>query len=423
MIRSLIQTQLMRFAPDSLLYKAINVGLRGLALASKLILTLYMGRYLSLADMGLYGIVFGAVMITSVVLGGRLDFVVARDIVGDTGRVALLKMRDQALFYAISYIPFTLVMVGLGFSDLTSPKILATIYALSILESLANMTSANLVALDRPLLSTFLFFIRAGLWGLGVTLIGLCVPSARHVDLIFIAWMLGAGLSLVFTLYAWRHLPWRAALKEPIDWPRLRRGVIQSFPIWLGTLGSMGALYVDRFVASYALNIEQVGIITFFGSFAAALLSLVQSGFFAFSFPRLVRHYRLKEAEAFWREVKQTGWQVSLFLFLAALCLGIFIPLLAHFLGKTAIAAEEVTLWLLLVAIWIRGNADTLYYVLYARHQDWANWVGGLLFLIPALGGNLLLIPLCGLEGVGYSSILAASFLWAWRFYYVKTGK
>lgn len=404
----------------SFLPKIVNIGLRSLSLGSKLVLTLYMGRYLGLAEMGVYGLVFGAVAISCVVLGGRLDFVVARDLVGRQGIAALFRMRDQAVLYGLHYALFTLIVFFLYFLKIAPPYILLSIYALSILENLANMISTNMIALGQPTLSTLLFFIRAGLWCLVVTAIGIAFPATRTVENILIAWIIGSSASLFLALYAWRHLPWRDVWRLPIDWEQLFLDVKQSFPIWLGALGGMGSLYIDRFVASFFLDMDQVGVITFFTSFSMALLALVQSGFFAFSFPRLIQHHKDGHAHSFWKEAKQTIWQVALFVFLAACGVGVGVPYLGDFLGKPMITEAASTLWLLLVAVWIKGLADSLYYVLYARHQDWANWVGDLLFLVPSLIGNMILIPLCGLPGVGYSSILAAVFLLSWRIYFVK---
>ena len=53
----------------------------------------------------------------------------------------------------------------------------------------------------------------------------------------------------------------------------------------------------------------------------------------------------------------------------------------------------------MLFGTWIRANAETLNYILYARHQDRAIWFGNLLFLIPAIGGNALLVPWIGFAG------------------------
>ncbi len=400
--------------------KVATMGLRGLSLASKLILTLYMGRYLGLADLGVYGLVFGAVMIACVVLGGRLDFVVTRDLVGQSDLGALTRMRDQAVYYGFNYLLFLCLIALLAALRIAPPFILFSVAALSILESLSNMTSVNLIALERPTLSTFLFFVRAGLWCLVVAAIGIFFPATRNVETVLVGWMIGSGASFLLTLYVWRSLPWAEALRTPVDWPRLKRGIKKSFPIWLGTLGGVAALHVDRFIVSYYLDLEKVGVITFFASFSMALLSLVQSGFFAFAIPRLIRHHKSGETEAFWRETRATLWQTGWFVGAAALVVGFAVPVLGGLLGKPLIALESPTLWLLLAAVWIRGQADALYYVLYARHQDWVNWTGDLLFLVPSLGGNLLLIPLCGLEGVGYSSILAACFLLAWHAFFVK---
>lgn len=404
---------------DSLFHKALTIMMRVTSLAAKLILTLYMGKYLGLSEMGVYGVVFGAVMIICVALGGRLDFVVARDLVGDGEAGVLHKMRDQAVFYFINYLFFAVVMLGLALIGVASPRLLSAIFALSIVESVANMTSTNLVALGHPMLSTFLFFVRAGLWCLVVVALGFFLPSTRNVETILIAWMIGSGLSVLLNLYAWRKMPWAAVMRRPIDWAWIKDGVKKSLPIWLGTMGGVGALHVDRFVVSYYLTLEQVGILTFFGSFAAALLSLVQSGFFAFSYPRLIQHYREKRLKEFWREFHQTSWQSVLFVTLAAGVVGAIVPVLADLLGKTEIAAQEKVLWLMLAAVWVRNYADSLYYVLYARHQDRPNWLGALLFLVPSLGGNIILVPLVGLAGAGYSAIVASVFLLVWRLYFV----
>lgn len=397
----------------------VNVGLRGVSLAAKLLLTLYMGRYLTLSELGLYGLVFSAVSIAAAVLGGKLDFVVARDLVGASDREALLQMRDQAVFYGFHYLLFAALAACLAFAGALSPLLLLAVFVLSLLESLANMSSVNLISLGHPTLSNVLFFVRAGSWCLAVAALGFFAPQTRTLEAVLLAWTAGVSLSLLLTLYVWRRLPWAQMKNAAIDWARLRRGVRQCFPIWIGAICGVGALHVERFVVSYYLDLEKVGIVTFYASFALALLALVQSGFFALSFPHLISHHKNGQKALFWRDARQTGWHVALFLALAALATGFAVPHLGALLGKTQIAAETTLLWLMLAAVWIRGNADSLYYILYARHQDWENWTGYLLFLIPSLGGNLLLIPAYGLNGVGLSSILAALFLLGWRGYFV----
>lgn len=396
-----------------------NVALRVASLAAKLVLTLYMGRYLGLSELGVYGLVFAAVTIMSGVLGSRLDYVVARDLVGASERETLHIIRDQVAFLSVNYLLFALVMLGCYAFGLASGKVLLIVFIITVFDNLTGALTTNLIAMGSPLFSTALFFMRAGLWCLIAVTMGLVWPIFRTVEFILALWAAGEVMALAVNLWVWRKYPWAEVIRTPVDWAKLWHGVKLCFPMWLGTLGAMLALSVDRFVVSYFLDLEQVGVITFYSSFAIALLSLVQSGFFSFSYPRLIDHHRTGNTQAFWEETKRTGWQVAVFVFILACMIGVAIPLLAPLFGKPRLAAEALTLWLMLAGIWIRANADTFYYVLYARKQDRPLWMGSVLFLIPATLGNLVLVPWIGLPGTGVSSILACIFLLLWRLKYV----
>jgi O-antigen/teichoic acid export membrane protein len=399
-----------------------NVGLRLSTLVAKLGLTLYMGRYLSLADIGNYGLVFGAVMILSVGLGFRFDYIVSRDLVGVEPAAALSKMRDQAVFYLLNHLGFALVMMVLVAAGGTGAegKVLFYIFALSVAENLANMANANMISLGHPLLATMLFFVRAGLWALPVVAMGLIFPVFRNGDTILIGWLLGSVASLIMTLWLWRHMPWRAVLRTPVDWPWVGQGVRKSCLIWLGTLGAVGGIYVDRFIVMRYLGIDSVGIATFYFSFANALLALIQSGVLAFVYPRLITLHRTDDRAGFMREAKQAAWHVALFGGGIALIMGVGVPLLGRFFHRPELVAESLTLWLMLLGVWVRSNAETLYTVLFARHRDRPIWLGNLLFLIPAFGCNALFVPIFGLSGIGYGGIVAGLFLFSWYGWHVS---
>ena len=407
-----------------LVAQMLNVGLRLTALAAKLGLMLYLGRYFSLSDMGIYGLVLGASMFLSWVLGMKIDYMVSREIVGLDPVSAACKMRDQAVFYTLNYLALAVVALAAGLSGMfpVDGKIIFFITALSVAEGYAGMTYTNMNSLGQPLQAKFLFFIRAGLWVFPVALLGLLFPAWRHIDVVLGLWLLGVLASLVATTWVWRHMPWRATYNTPIDWTWLRQNVKQCLFIWLGTIGIAGGTYVDRFIVAHYLTLDYAGIATFYASFAAALLTLSQSGVLAFSYPRMIKLHRDGDEAGFRIEARQTLWHVALFAAAVSIVVGIGVPVLAQFLDRPKLAAESFTLWLMLFAVWLRSNAETLYYILYARHQDKPLWLGSLLFLIPALGSNLLLVPPLGLSGMGYSMILAAAFMFFWRLWYVVRG-
>lgn len=398
-----------------------NVVLRLVSLIAKLGLTLYMGRYLGLEDMGIYGLVFGAVMILSGALGLRLDYVVSRDIVGTTPENTLVTMRDQTVFLLFNYLLLALVMLAVIMSNLTGVdgKILLTIIMLSIVENLASAAQINMTSLDQPVLANFLFFIRSASWVFPVVILGMLSPSYRNVDFIFKCWMLGVVASVALNLWCWRNLPWTALKHHPIHWNWIKEGVKKSFLIWLGTMGLAAGMYVDRFIVMKFLGLDEVGIATFYFSFTFALLTLLHSGVMAFFYPRLIKLYRKNNEAGFRKEMRQTGLQTAISAAVIAAGIGIGVPLIGHFFNRPELVREAKTLWLMLAGTWIRANAETLYYVLFARNQDKAIWLGNLLFLIPAFGCNVLLIPVFGLEGIGYGTIIAALFLLLWRAWYV----
>ncbi len=399
--------------------KIANVLLRVASLAAKLLLSLYMGRYLGLSDLGVYGLVFSVVTISTIVLGLRLDYVIVRDLVGCPPLDAMRKMRDQALFYGGNYVVFALCGLLLALFHVASYKLIAMIFVIAVLENLTNIFTTNLISLGKPLFATALFFVRSGLWSLVVVGFGVAFPALRCVQAILIAWACGEALSLALTLWVFRRYPWREASRLPVDWAWLKDALYKSFPFWLSSLGATLAWSVDRFIVSHYLGLESVGVITFYGSFSVALLSLVHSGFYSFSYPRLITYYREGQQAAFWKEARSMVVEVALFVTLASVVLGVGIPYSAQFFGKPAFATEAPTLWLMLLSVLILAVADALYYVLYARHQDKSLWIGGFLMLVPAALGNFLFIPSVGLIGVGYSAVLAASLLLFWRLFFV----
>ena len=211
-------------------------------------------------------------------------------------------------------------------------------------------------------------------------------------------------------------------MQTPIDWHWVKKGVAGCFFIWLGALGSTAGFYVDRFVVAQTLNLDMAGVVTFYSSFNVALITLVQSGVLAFAYPRLIMFHRENDQDGFWHEVRKSAWHVALFAGIVAIAVGICVPLLGRFFHRPILADEAPTLWLMLLGTWMKSNAFTLYYILFARHQDRAIWLGDLLYLIPSFCLNIMLVPIVGFIGIGYSAVITNLFLLVWRMWYVKIG-
>jgi O-antigen/teichoic acid export membrane protein len=269
-------------------------------------------------------------------------------------------------------------------------------------------------------LANAIFLVRSGLWVLPAVLLGVLYPAFRNPASVLSFWSAGCVASLMITLWCWRELPWRRVMLEPVDWQWIRQGVKKSTPFWVGMIGLIGGSFSDRFVIDHFLTYTFVGILTFYGSFNNAMLTLMQSGVIVFSYPRLIALHRDRDAIGFHREVWHTARQMAFGATIIALVLGIAVPLLGPLLHRPELVEQDRTLWLLLLGTWLRVNGEVFFFVMFARHQDRPLWLGNLLFLIPALGGSMLLVPLAGFSGIGYSSILSCFLLLLWRLWYTR---
>ena len=82
----------------------LNFLLRLASLAGKFGLSLYMARFMSLDDLGLYGLIFSVVMLAVTFFGGRIDYYLARLIVTKDEGVSFKLLRDQSAFLVLNYL-------------------------------------------------------------------------------------------------------------------------------------------------------------------------------------------------------------------------------------------------------------------------------------------------------------------------------
>jgi O-antigen/teichoic acid export membrane protein len=397
--------------------------LRFANLAAKLGLTLYMGRYLSLSDIGTYGLVFGAVMILTIVLGFRFDYIVSRDLVRVPQTIAILKIRDQTIFYAINYFVAALIVVlaiNTGVTGLSS-RVLLYVLALAITNSCVDFTYINMNSMERPLVANALFFIAGGSWCFVAIGLGVVVPIFRTVDTVLTAWCVGNLVCVAATFWVLRQMPWREVSGTPINWAWIREGIQKSFLIWIGMLGLSAGSYIDRFVLMHFLGLEEVGIATFYFSLASAVLTLVQATVLSSAYPRLVASHREGHRDIFQREVRQATKNVLIFASVFATGIGLAVPLLGSLFERPEFLEYAPVLWMIIVGVWIRAHAETLYQVLFAKQQDRAIWLGNVLYLLPALAATSIFVWLFGFNGIGYGAIVSSLFIYLWRAWKVQT--
>lgn len=410
---------------NSVVERAFNAGLRLASLGLKLLLTLYMGKYLGLTEMGTYGLVAAYAAISIPLLGFRLDYVVMREIVNRKDLALATLLRDEMAFYISTYAIASAAVIAYLYSvgSEQDQEIILIALVICTLESFATITSQNMSSLKRPIFGNFLFFIRSSLWAIPVMVLGWYNPEYRTAQFVFDFWIAGIMLSLMVQAYAWRKLPWREALRIPVQWGWIWTSVKRTLPIWIG--GVCGALSgnVDRFIIETYLGREFVGLVSFYGSFVLAVGSLIASGLFSFKYPYLIEYHKSGDLSAFQQLTRKLIVEGSLTAAVLCICIGIAIPWLGTHFDQPEFARQAPTLWLMLGAMWLKTSTEGLYFVQYARHQDRDIWIGNIAMLVMVLGFNFMFVPQLGFIGIGYSAVMCALALGAWRIYSVRNFK
>jgi O-antigen/teichoic acid export membrane protein len=391
--------------------------MRSSGLALKLVLMLYIGKYLSLSDIGTYGLVSAVVAIGIPLFGFRIDYITLRELV-DLDMVQLvIKIRDQLVVYGITYFIFSLISFLLclqmyWFSDV---KIMLIAITLTVLESFATITSGNLVPLKRPILANALFFVRSASWIPPLVLIGVVQIPSRSVETVFLFWLMGIIGSISINAWKWRYLPWNKALKIPINWKLLYSNIKLCLPIWIGSISLAAAAFIDRFIVEIILGRKIVGVISFYGSFVVALSGLLSSGIFSFVYPEMISA-KLKSDNVLFRKLtKKMAHQAFIGSTITCVILGVTVPQLGFFMQKSELYDFRYILWAMLGGAWIRSSTEYIYYILYAENRDREIWIGNFIFLFSATAGNILFMNLFGIKGLYLSPIVSTLPLCLWR--------
>jgi len=390
-----------------------NITLRGVTLASKLVLTIAIARLLGPEDLGVYGLVVSAVALSVFALGFEYHYFTIRKLIPMNAIDRAAMIRDQVGLHVLTLaiaLPAG-IWLALGHGPQFLPaRAIGWYLALVPVELIANELGVALVALERPLWSNAVLFLRSAAWVyVVVPLIALKADRAVGLDFLFGAWWVGACASVALAGYFLSDLGWRDAWRRRIDWRTLGEGLGVALPFIVTTGASLAMLFLDRFFIEHYLGLAAVGVFTFFASLTTGMHTLIYSGVSLLRMPRLVVAHRAEAASSFRRELLvMFGMTLAAVAGLALVLLLLIQPVLA-LAGRGVYENSLPVFYVLLVAAACRATADVPLYALYARHRDLVLASVNAAGLAAALTANLVLIPRMGLRGAASAALIGAA--------------
>jgi len=396
------------FRFQMLLMPLANITIRSLSLLSRFALLVYLSRYFSLEEIGTYGLITAVVLITVALSDLGFGSYVGRELSGAETRTQLSLLFANASTLLITTPLIIVVIVFLQKSSLLSIDNSIIFYLILIFEIACNMFYSALVAVQRPLTSNIVVFVRSSLWVFPVIIIGLLYPSTRSLRIVLIAWLTGSLFALLCSVSFFSHL--RVHIKTALigALPKIKDGFSVSLPLWFAAASGISAQYADRFVIERLLGLDYVGIVTIFWTIAN-VVQILTSTCITFVFqPKLIISHNNLDKPAFRAQLGRTLLEAGIFSGGLSILLVAVFPYIAAGIGHGAILNYTYLFPFVMLASFLRIFSDCFYVALYAIRYDKGLWAPNVLALVISVTLNIVLIPIAGFLAVVLVSNLVA---------------
>ncbi|MCQ4312612.1 hypothetical protein NAV33_11975 [Pseudomonas stutzeri] len=399
--------------------RLINVALRGMSLASKFLLIFFLARFLEPAELGLYGLLTATIGYALYLLGFDFYAFTTRELLQRERSEWGGLLKSQGALAAMLYAVFLPLLCLVFLKGLLPWKLAGWFYTLLVLEHLTQELGRLLIAISEQLLASLVLFLRTGIWAVAVTGLMYFEADARTLNYVLAAWTLGGVLALLLGARRVGRLKvggWHKA----VDWQWIIKGMKIAFPLLIATLAIRGVFTFDRYWFEALAGVEVLGAYVLFIGVSSALMSFLDAGVFAFSYPGLITAHSRQDAAAFRHGLRkllvQTLLLSTIFAVIALLLIG---PLLQWLDRPLYIDQQGLFPWLLLATV-LYAVGMVPHYALYAQGHDRPiiqSHIASFLVFIAATWLLSLYSPLLAVP-LGLSAAFALILLWkSWFFF------
>ncbi|UWX91839.1 hypothetical protein N2K86_14230 [Enterobacter mori] len=370
-----------------------DLSLRIAALGGKFLLMMAIARFLTVKDVGDYGLYVSIIVISLYFVG--LDFYIfsTREMLDPkvkkkTGEILF----NQFVFFVFSYLLLAAVWPGLlTLSAITGVG--GLLFVLTITEHLSQECYRILIIKEKITLANFILFIRSGIWCY------LCVPLLYFqfikLEQIFYLWLVFSGISVVIGVIFIAKFESISFYDFKIDIQWLKRGIKTSFLFFLGTICLRVINYLDKVIAVHFISSPNLGVYVFFFGIAAAVQAIIDVLVVTRYYPSLVKAVQAND----WVGAKKAFviFKRKIFLY-NCIFFALSIPatyLIIKLTGKVEYADHFSWYILIVIATSFLNMSMPYHYVLYSMKKDISiiciNAMALLLFVITSFGGVKLL--------------------------------
>ncbi|WP_337049724.1 hypothetical protein [Serratia fonticola] len=399
-----------------------SIILRGGTLASKFVLIVFLARYLSLDELGIYALVVASVSYCLYLLGMDFYTFSSRDILSDKKIHWKEKIKDQFSFYAIIYIVTISIAAYIYLLKIIPDEIVIFGVAVLIADHFSQELMRIMVIMGKPNEANIQLFIRTG--GGSFFAIGfMWLANIYSLSVVFTFWLLGDILAILFSIFVLRRENIGDIKTYKINWLWILNGLKICTPLLISTLANRGVYTVDRYFVSHYSGVEMVGIYSYYSSFSGALLAFVDAGVIIYFYPKLISAFNNKERVEYRRIVRAFYKAIALVCLAVSIGLLAFIPTLTKYVGKNQFLDSIPLFYLLLLSMVIYCFSLVCHYELYAMRKDKQLIASAVISFVVAIICMPILGYFYGGYGVAGGQLIAITVLSVVKFVFLKAGK
>ncbi len=347
----------------------INIALRFSVLVSKFFFIFLAAKYLTLPEMGTYGIFVATVTYSMYLIG--FDFYTF------SNRAFVQNIEERSLI-ASKQLSFNVLSLGLivfpvfllFFSDAFSPLILLLFSLVVISEYLGQEVGRLLIASGRVLAASSVLFIRSALWSYIIVLLMLFRPELISIEVVLISWMLSSWLALIVGFFCIKNIFIHNPFTFKVDYKWVINGLKVSGVLFVGTLLSRAVFTGDRLLLDLLESKDIVGVYAVYIGLCNVFMTFSDSAVFQFSYPKQITNVKDKNKEEVLRRMKLDTFNVLGIFVLMLFSYYISLELLFDFIGKPEYLQFINYFWVLLLSFLFLVLSYVPHYVVYAANED-----------------------------------------------------
>lgn len=338
-------------------------------MASRFIFIFFLAKYLSPADLGVYGLVAASVLYALFFVGIDFYTFTTRELPKYEKAKWGGLLKNQALLSILLYVALLPFLAMIFVFNFIPWNLAVWFFPLILLEYFCQEFTRFFVAASEQIAASLVMFLRQGLWVLVLVPLMMNIGEYRNLDSLFFLWTISCIVAIAFAslkLHRMKLGGWYAG----IDRKWIRAGIRVAFPLLVSTIFLRAIFTVDRYWVQKLGGLEVLGAYVLFMALANSFLVALDAMVMSYAYPKLISGYAQSNPKFFKSQIKEMLY-FSL-LISAGFVLGSFLllPAALIWIGEDVYLDNIQLFYWLMGAIILSGLSLIPHFALYAQRKD-----------------------------------------------------